>query len=67
MKKNIFITIVMILMLVSAAAAQDLVETDEEILFGEEGLISEIEEKEDDLSVLQLKSEGVEIGGRFRF
>ncbi len=57
-------------------AAQESVETDEEALFGEpdeatdqgdEGLITDVEESPADRSTVLLSSEGVELGGRFRF
>jgi hypothetical protein len=43
------------------------IKSEEEDLFGEGDLIADLEEKEEDMSTLLLSTEGVEIGGKYRF
>ena len=54
--------------LFGTAEGQDAVAgSDEESLFGDGELISEVEEKQENLSTVLLTSENLEIGGRYRF
>jgi len=92
--KRIALWLLMLMLIVSVVSAQEIIETDEDALFGtaeqtesdedvlfgtaeqtesddgslfEGGLVTDIEEKEEDLSTILLTAEGVEIGGRLRF